>query len=114
MGRIRWGAPFSLRKKFAKIAKKCDLPLDIYGSICYNNSVRRAVQTKSPGQKEVMIMKTIKLSTKALETLNRNMEYTTRNWTYTSDAWTGEYKRIANDCFGTTAVLTDWETVIVK
>nr|DAH16513.1 MAG TPA: hypothetical protein [Caudoviricetes sp.]DAP14489.1 MAG TPA: hypothetical protein [Caudoviricetes sp.] len=44
MGRIRWGAPFSLRKKFAKIRKKCDLPLDIYGSICYNKSVRRAVQ----------------------------------------------------------------------
>ena len=59
-------------------------------------------------------MKTIKLSTKALETLNRNMEYTTRKWTYTRDAWTGEYKRIANKCFGTTAVLTDWETIIVK
>lgn len=66
-------------------------------------------------------MKTIKMSTKALETLNRNMEYTTRNmeyttrnWTYIRDAWIGEYKRIANDCFGTTAVLTDWETVIVK
>nr|DAM67978.1 MAG TPA: hypothetical protein [Caudoviricetes sp.] len=27
-----------------KIAKKCDLALDIYDSICYNNSVRRAVQ----------------------------------------------------------------------
>nr|DAM29980.1 MAG TPA: hypothetical protein [Caudoviricetes sp.] len=27
-----------------KSQKKCDFPLDIYGSICYNNSVRRAVQ----------------------------------------------------------------------
>ena len=42
------------------------------------------------------------------------MEYTTRNWTYIRDAWIGEYKRIANKCFGTTAVLTDWETIIVK
>nr|DAO92658.1 MAG TPA: hypothetical protein [Caudoviricetes sp.] len=31
-----------------KSRKKCDLPLDIHSSICYNNSVRRAVQNKSP------------------------------------------------------------------
>ena len=59
-------------------------------------------------------MKTIKLSTKALETLNRSGDYPTRNWIYARDYYTGKYKRIANDCFGTTAVLTDWETVIVK
>ena len=48
-GRIRWGAPFLLLKKVCKkISKKCDLPLDIYGSICYNNSVRRAVQKIKP------------------------------------------------------------------
>nr|DAG44892.1 MAG TPA: hypothetical protein [Caudoviricetes sp.] len=45
MGRIRWGAPFSFaQKSLQKNLEKCDLPLDIYDSICYNNSVRRAVQ----------------------------------------------------------------------
>nr|DAW64472.1 MAG TPA: hypothetical protein [Caudoviricetes sp.] len=32
---------FRCAKSLQKIAKKFDLPLDIYGSICYNNSVRR-------------------------------------------------------------------------
>nr|DAO09959.1 MAG TPA: Protein of unknown function (DUF2802) [Caudoviricetes sp.] len=27
---------FRCAKSLQKIAKKCDLPLDIYGSICYN------------------------------------------------------------------------------
>lgn len=44
MGRIHWGAPFSFAQKSLQKPKKCDLPLDIYGSVCYNNSVRRAVQ----------------------------------------------------------------------
>nr|DAK06051.1 MAG TPA: hypothetical protein [Caudoviricetes sp.]DAV78452.1 MAG TPA: hypothetical protein [Caudoviricetes sp.] len=42
---------FRCAKSLQKSQKKCDLPLDIYGSICYNNSVRRAVQIKAPDRK---------------------------------------------------------------
>nr|DAO92662.1 MAG TPA: hypothetical protein [Caudoviricetes sp.] len=66
-----------------------------------------------------MIMKTIKLSTKALETLNRSGDYPTRNWIYARDYYTGKYKRISKAVFDDPATVcfrmqTEWEYIKVK
>ena len=81
--------------------------------------VSRGGTKKNPGQKEVRIMKTIKLSTKALETINRIGDYPTRNWIYARDYYTGKYKRISKAVFDDPATVcfrmqTEWEYIKIK
>ena len=89
---------------FAKnLEKNVICPLDIYGSICYNNSVRRAVQNKSPRQKEVRIMKFasikkgIRITEKMAQKLAINWYYETKKYCYElqygEETMDGDYER---------------------